>query len=102
MGIQCASRDFYLGEFMKKAVLMITLLFSGLCLGATYELVDTWTGDDNFSSAPMPACECDKDFNSLDCPYTFESEKMESDVCYDEYIPEGSEGWVHAHVFKKQ
>lgn len=69
----------------------------------TYKLTEVWTGDEKWSSTPLPHCGCDRDINAIDClAEEFQSAVDLGDVCYDEYIPSGSGGWVHGLVFKRQ
>jgi hypothetical protein len=68
---------------------------------SVYTYAGIWTGNNNYSSAPSPICACDADPNSQDCPLQDIEMLDTGDVCYDEFIPDGSNGWVHAGVFQK-
>jgi len=85
---------------MKNLVLVLVVFFVSNAYSATYRQVEVWTGDNYSSSAPSPYCECDQNENIQDCPVEFVSFSQKSEVCYDEYIPKGSRGWVHAIVYK--
>lgn len=75
---------------------------SGDIASPTFQEIGIWTGQDGFSSSPTPHCVCDRDINASDCPSVFSSDEVEGSVCYDEFIPAGSGGWVHARVFRRQ
>lgn len=94
----------------KKLRIMISLCsFSLLSIHAfahsqqtIYEEIGLWTGNNFQSSAPSPSCSCDLNSNVIDCFGPFvASENDQSDVCYDEFIPKYSNGYVHAIVFKR-
>lgn len=84
--------------------LLLTMTASGAAINsasglARFVKTDVWTWGNNSSSAPSPSCPCDTDPNTVDCPASFLSAASTS-VCHDEFIPQGSQGWVHAIFFK--
>lgn len=84
-------------------IILLSLLSFGAFAASdiTYERAQVWTGNNGFSSAPTPYCPCDRDMNRKDCQESFRSDLDLGDVCYDEYIPEGSAGWAHAVVYRR-
>jgi hypothetical protein len=86
---------------MKLLISLLLVTTTINCFCATYQISHIWTGDNQYSGAPSPACSCDKDIDAADCTDSFDSIDLGS-ICYDEYIPEDSEGWGHAYVFIKQ
>lgn len=66
----------------------------------SYIFVEVWTGENSHSSAPLPSCTFDLDPNRREIPEDSTDEQSPNNICYDEFIPEGSQGWVHAVVYK--
>jgi hypothetical protein len=66
----------------------------------TFRASRIWGLEQNNSGAPSPSCPCDQNSNVRDCPASFETNEDFGDICYDEYIPEGSDGYVYAQVFQ--
>jgi hypothetical protein len=98
-----ASKTFTLRIKMKN-FLFFTLLTSSYAFAADtgfYVNEGIWTGNNSYSSAPSPACSCDKNTDKADCSASFSGDDQ-GNVCYDEFIPDGSEGWVHANIFIKR
>ncbi len=104
---------------MKKSILISMVVLSCNLVHAKsviYRFKEVWTGGTVLSSAaPNPECPCDRNlinrYNIKECPegsFTVDdSAFMEitgfvqaPPLCYDEYIPEGSNGWVHALVYE--
>jgi hypothetical protein len=85
---------------VSKFIFVALIAFAGNA-SANFAFDSIWTGRNNFSSAPHPACPCDLDKNQPDCPLEFAANLMEEDFCYDEFIPANSSGWVNARIFKK-
>ncbi len=85
---------------VSKFIFLALFAFAGNA-SANYTYDSVWTGGNNFSSAPQPACPCDLDKNQPDCPQEFAANLVEGDFCYDEFIPANSGGWVNARIFKK-
>jgi|GEM_PF-2623184 len=68
-----------------------------------YSFSHIWGLDNQNSGAPGPVCPCDVNPDVQDCPAQgFTSTADLGSQCSDEYIPQGSRGWVHATIFKKE
>ncbi|MBN8537776.1 MAG: hypothetical protein J0M15_12045 [Deltaproteobacteria bacterium] len=104
---------------MKKSILVsMVILFCNLVHAkpVTYLFKEVWTGGTTLNStAPNPECPCNRNlinrYNIKECaPEGFtvdDSVFMEitgfavaPQLCYDEYIPDGSNGWAHALVYE--
>lgn len=90
-------------EFITK----ISLFLSVVCVASegsvktSYSYIGIWTGDNTYSSAPHPTCQCDINPNEQDCPLQSTVMNDVGEFCYDEFIPYGSTGYVHAGVFQR-
>lgn len=88
---------------MKRTIVLslLTLVSSVALAGGTkvYTPKEVWTGNNGFSTSPQPHCACDLDRDVQDCEMT-ETTDAVGTICYDEYIPAGSNGYVHAQVYE--
>lgn len=105
---------------MKKRVIFL-MCFTTFCLSmaeaANYIFAGVWTGGNSQSGALNPICPCADQtvggINRIECNQeegfsaTAEDFLRTSginalpEVCYDEYVPQGANGWVHALIFRR-
>lgn len=104
---------------MRSRVVSIVCFFTlsmSLAEAATYKFDGIWTGENRQSGALSPSCPCpDPTNNGLNIPncdeagfsataadFNLNPESTDlPEVCYDEYIPQGSGGWAHALMFRR-
>jgi len=86
-------------KFLLSIALLVPILLHAQ--PANYVFDGIWTGNNNFSSAPLPTCHFDIDPNTAESPAGIDGDNQLPEICYDEFIPEGSRGWVHAMIYRK-
>ena len=92
---------------MKKSIVVLALFIGApaLAVQTKYRFDGIWTGANGFSSAPSPSCSFDRDPNRVDggqiISVRIPDGVQPPDLCYDEFIPAVSAGWVHAYVYRR-
>jgi hypothetical protein len=95
---------------MKKFCTMFTVCFLSFFAPSAFatSYVMVFDGIEDFGngqSSAGPSCPCDLDANAVDClddefwVDAIETIEWEDGICYDEFAPEDSKGWVHGRRF---